>query len=401
MKVIVCGAGQVGFGIAERLSREQNDVTVLDSSEELIQSITDLLDVRGIVGHASHPDDLERAGGSEADMLIAATFTDEVNMMACQVAHSLFEIPTKIARVRAQSYLQPKWRNLFSRDNMPIDVVISPEIATGEMVLRRLALPGAFETLHFIDGIVSVVGVTCEEDCPIVDTPLRQLTELFPDLTAVVVGISRDGKIFVPHGGDHMQVGDEIYFAAAHDKVVRTLKIFGHEEKRARRIVIAGGGNVGLYVAQKLEKQEAGIRLKIIESDRQRAISIADELERSIILHGSALDQDLLHEAGVGETEEFIALTNDDQVNILASIMAKRGGAERVTSLINNTDYDALVKSLGVDATINPKATTVSSILRHVRRGRIRGVHTVMDGAAEVIEAEALATSPLVGKPLR
>ncbi len=401
MKVIVCGAGQVGFGIAERLSREQNDVTVVDSSDELIQMITDRLDVRGFVGHAAHPDDLQRAGAEDADMLIAATFTDEVNMMACQVAHSLFEIPTKVARVRAQSYLQPVWQSLFSRDHVPIDVVISPEIAAGEMVLRRLALPGAFETLHFVEGIVSVVGVICENDCPIIDTPLRQLTELFPDLTAVVIGISRQGKIFIPHGGDQMLAGDEVFFAAARDQVPRTLKIFGHEEIQARRIVIAGGGNIGLYVARRLEERGQDVRLKMIEADHTRAVEIAERLKRAVVLHGSALDQEILREAGIGEVEEFIALTNDDQINILSCVMAKREGAARTASLINNTDYNDTVRSLGIDTIINPKATTVSSILRHVRRGRIRGVYSVMNGAAEIIEAEALETSSLVGQPLR
>ena len=209
MKVIVCGAGQVGFGIAERLAAEQNDVTVVDSSPVLIQTITDSLDVQGIVGHGSHPDILHRAGAEDADMIIAVTFTDEVNMMACQVAHSLFNIPTKIARIRAQSYLQPVWGNLFSRDNLPIDVIISPEMAVGQMVLRRLALPGAFETINFVDDKVIAMGITCEEDCPVVNTPLEQLTELFPDLNAVVVGIARDGRVFVPHSSDQMLVGDD------------------------------------------------------------------------------------------------------------------------------------------------------------------------------------------------
>jgi len=401
MKVIVCGAGQVGFGIAERLAQENNDVTVIDSSTELIQSITDQLDIKGVVGHAAHPDDLRRAGAEDTDMLIAVTFTDEVNMIACQVAHSLFDIPTKIARVRAQSYLRPMWQDLFSRDHMPIDVIISPEIAVGEMVLRRLALPGAFETLNFVDGLVSVVGVECGEDCPIVDTPLQQLTELFPDLTAIVVGISRNGNLFVPHSADPLLVGDEVYFAANREQVQRTLTIFGHDERQARRILIAGAGNIGLFVARKLEEQKSRTRAKIIEANRDRAVHVADQLNRTVVLHGSALDQELLREAGAEETEEFLALTNDDQVNILAAVMAKREGARRVTSLINNPDYTGIIAPLGIDAHVSPRATTVSSILRHVRRGRIRGVHSVANGAAEVIEAEALETSPLVGNPLR
>ena len=401
MKVIICGAGQVGFGIAERLAAENNDVTVIDRTPDLVQTITDSLDVRGVVGHGSHPDVLERAAAGDCDMIIAVTFADEVNMVACQVAHSLFNIPTKIARVRDQSYLAPGWQDLFLRENMPIDVIISPEVAVGDMVLRRLAQPGAFETIGFVGDRVFVVGVTCDEDCPIVNTPLRQLTELFPDLNAVVVGIMRDGKIFAPHGQDRMLVGDEVYFAAERGQVERALGIFGHDEKQARRIVIAGGGNIGFYVAHQLEAHQSRSKIKIIETDRKRAEFIADELKRAVILNGNALDHGLLREAGADDADTFISLTNDDQVNILASVMAKREGCPRALSLVSNTNYAGVIRSLGIDAHISPKAMTVSTILQHVRRGSIRRVHAVQNSAAEVIEAEALETSPLVGKPLR
>ena len=401
MKVIVCGAGQVGFGIAERLAAEQNDVTVIDSSPVLIQTITDSLDVQGLVGHGSHPDILHRAGAEDADMIIAVTFTDEVNMMACQVAHSLFNIPTKIARVRAQSYLEPIWGNLISRDNLPIDVIISPEMAVGQMVLRRLALPGAFETINFVEDKVIAMGVTCEEDCPVVNTPLEQLTELFPDLAAVVVGIVRDGRVFVPHSSDQMLVGDDAYLIAERSQAERTLGIFGHEEKEARRIVIAGGGNVGFYVARKLEELQSRTQVKIIEGSRERAVYIAEGLRKAVILNGNALEVDLLREAGIDETEAFIALTNNDKVNILSSLMAKQEGAGRALSLVSNSDYTPMLKSLGIDAYISPRATTISAVLQHVRRGRIRGVHSIQNGRAEVLEAEALETATLVGKPLR
>jgi len=400
MKVIICGAGQVGFGIAERLAAEQNDVTVIDSSPALIQTITDSLDVQGIVGHGSYPNILQRAGAEDAEMIIAVTFTDEVNMMACQVAHSLFNIPTKIARVRAQSYLDPVWRNMFSRDHLPIDVIISPEMAVGEMVLRRLALPGAFEAINFVNDKVIVMGITCEEDCPVVNTPLEQLTELFPDLNAVVVGVMRDGKLFVPHSSDQMLVGDDAYLIAERSQAERTLGIFGHEEKEARRIVIAGGGNVGFYVAQKLE-QQTRTQVKVIEGSRDRAVHIADQLRKAVVLNGNALEVDLLREAGAEDTEAFVALTNNDKVNILASLMAKQEGAGRVLSLVSNSDYTPMLKSLGIDAYISPRATTISAILQHVRRGRIRGVHSIQNGFAEVLEAEALETATLVGKPLR
>lgn len=401
MKIIICGAGQVGFGIAERLSTEDNDVSVIDASPALIQTISETLDVRGIVGHGSHPDVLYRAGAGDADMIIAVTLHDEVNMIACQVAHSLFNIPTKVARVRAQSYLREHWRDLFSREHLPIDVIISPEVEVGEMVLRRLALPGAFDVMSFAEGEISVVGVTCEEDCPIVDTPLTQLTDLFPDLKAVVVGIVRQNKIFVPQSADQMLVGDEVYFVAERDQVERTLSIFGHEEKQASRVIIAGGGNIGLFVARQLEERKSRARTKIIETSRQRAIAIADDLSRTVVLHGSALDEEILREADVEQADTLVALTNDDQVNILSAVMAKRLGCQRALSLINNSGYASVLRSLGIDAQVNPRAITVSKILQHVRRGRIRGVHSVRDGQAEILEAEALDTSPLVGHPLR
>lgn len=401
MRVLICGAGQVGYGIAERLAAEENDVSVIDTSPELIQVLRDTLDVRGFVGHGAHPDALAQAGVEQADMLIAVTLYDEVNMVACQVAHSLFNVPTKIARIRAQSYLKPHWSDLFSSSHMPIDVIISPEVEVGEMILRRLQLPGAVDTVRFANGDVLAIGIECHEDCPVVDTPLSQLTELFPDLQAVVVGIVRDGRLFVPRSADSMLVGDLVYAVCHKDQVRRTLGIFGHDEQVAHRVVIAGGGNIGLYLAQTLETRGTKARVKLIEASRERAVAIADQLKRAVVLHGSALDQDILREADVQEADTLVAITNDDEVNILACVMAKRLGCRRNMALINNRSYPAFTRTLGIDATVNPRAVTVSRILQHVRRGRIRGVHTIENGLAEVIEAEAMQTSPLVGKPLR
>jgi trk system potassium uptake protein TrkA len=401
MRVVICGAGQVGYGIAERLAVEDNDVSVIDTSPQLVQAIRDTLDVRGFIGHGAHPEVLAQAGAEQADMIIAVTLYDEVNMVACQVAHSLFNVPTKIARIRAQAYLEPHWADLFSSEHLPIDVIISPEIEVGQMVLRRLQLPGAFDTVEFANGDVVVVGITCSENCPVVDTPLSQLTELFPDLEAIVVGIVRGGSLFVPRSADSMLVGDQVYVVCQREQVVRTLGIFGHEEPVAKRVVIAGGGNIGQFVARTLETRGAAAKVKIIESTHERAIAIADSLKRTVVLYGNALDQEIQREADVQDADTLIALTNDDEVNIIACVMAKRLGCRSTMALINNRSYHAFTDTLGIDATVNPRSLTVSRILQHVRRGRIRGVHTIEDGAAEVIEAEALETSPLVGKPLR
>lgn len=401
MKVVICGAGQVGYGIAERLSFEGNDVTVIDSSEALIQRIRETLDVRAFVGHGAHPDTLQKVDAGEADMLIAVTLYDEVNMVACQVAHSLFKVPTKIARIRAQNYLKPHWQDLFSREHMPIDVIISPEVEVGEMLLRRLQVPGSDDTVLFADGNVAVVGIQCNENCPVVETPLRQLSELFPNLNTVVVGIVRGENLFVPRSDDSLLVGDVVYVAVERDQIRRALGIFGHEETQANRVVISGGGNIGLYVAQAIEANQTRAKVKIIESEKERAIAVADRLKRTVVLNGSALDENLLIEADTGDADIMISLTNNDEVNVLSCVIAKKLGCTRTMALLNNPGYPGLTRTLGIDSHINPRQVTMSKILQYVRRGRIRAVHSVQSGKAEAIEAEALATSALVGRPLR
>jgi trk system potassium uptake protein len=366
-----------------------------------VNAIRDALDVRALVGHGSHPDVLARAGADEADIIIAVTLYDEVNMVACQVAHSLFNVPTKIARVRSQSYLAKQWSNLFSRAHMPIDVIISPEIEVGETVLRRLAHPGAVETIPFAEGKVVVFGVLCGEECPVVDTPLRQLTELFPDLSATVVGIIRDDRLFVPRSTDQMIAGDTVYVMSSADRVRRTLSLFGKEEEAITRVVIGGGGNVGLYVAQNLESRHSRCKVKVVEANHERAVEIAEALDRTVVLNGSAMDEAILKEAGIGEAHAMVALTNDDKVNILSCVMAKKLGCRRTMCLLNDPAFPPLTRIVGIDAFVNPRSVTISGILSHVRRGRIERVHTIHGGAAEVIEAEALDTSPLVGRPLR
>ena len=401
MKVVICGAGQVGTGIAAQLAKEQNDVTVIDNSPELIDRIESNLDVTAVLGHGSHPDVLERAKIREADMLIAVTYSDEVNMIACQMAHSLFEVPTKIARVRHQSYLQPEWQNLYTQENMPIDVIISPEIEVGRAILTRLSLHGAFESVAFADGLVNLTGISLGEDCAMIDTPLRQLTGLFPSLEAIVVGVSRKGEFFVPKATDHLLAGDDAYLVISNEDVRRTLDIFGYPEKKNRRVVIVGGGNIGLYVAEELERDHPDMRITIIEANRERALHIAARLKRSLVLHGDALAPELQREAGIANSETILALSNDDQVNLLACVIGKQEGAPRAMCLINNHDYRNLARNFGVDVYINPRATTVSSVLQHVRRGRVKGLYSLHDGAAEVIDAVALQTSPLLDQPLR
>ena len=401
MKVIVCGAGQVGFNIARYLAQENNDVTVIEQSPELARRVADVLDVQAVIGHAAHPDILEEAGAENADMIIAVTHTDEVNMVACQVAHSLFEVPTKMARVRHQSYLQPIWANLFSSTHMPIDVTFSPEIEVARAVTRRLQVPGSFEMIPLVDDKVKLLGVRCGEECPLVNTPLRQIHQLFPDLNIVIVGLMRDDQPIVPTADDQMLCGDEVYFVVDSEQLMRAMTAFGHDEPEARRLLIFGGGNIGLFLAQEIEKEHPWVNAKIIESNVERAEMVASRLSQTGVLRGDVLDPEIMEEAGVSAAETVVAVTNDDETNILASLLAKRYGCQRAITLVNKGTYEPLIATLGIDVVVSPRNITVSTILQHVRRGRIHSVHTLRDGFGELIEAEALETSNLVGAPLK
>jgi len=401
MKVIVCGAGQVGYKIARTLAQEDHDVTVIDQSDALVRRIGETLDVQAMQGFASRPDVLQAAGAADADMLIAVTQTDETNMVACHVAHALFNVPTKIARVREQAYLEPTWSDLFSREHLGIDVIISPEIEVARAIARRLRVPGSTDTIPLAGGKVQAIGVRLREDCPVLHTPLRQLTGIFPDLEVVIVAIIRGGRTIVPTGEDQLKANDEIYFVAAASHVGRAMAAFGHEEKHARRITIAGGGHIGLFFAQLVEREHAAVAAKLIEYDPERAAYVAYRLAKTVVIRGDALDPEILDEANVAATEGFVAVTNNDEANILGSLQAMRLGCPRVITLVNNVNYIALVNSLGIDTVVNPRAITVSTILQHVRRGRIRAVHALREGTGEIIEAELLDTSDLGGVPIR
>ncbi len=401
MKVIICGAGQVGWQIARHLSGERNDVTVVDSNPELVRRATESLDVQGVAGFASYPDVLERAGARDAEMVIAATHSDEVNMVTCQVAHSVFGINRKIARLRSQSYLDAIYSDLYRRDHMPIDVVISPEKEVAAAALQRLSAPATFDTEVFMDGAAHLLGITIEEECPVVNTPLRQLTDLFSTLRAVVVGVRRDGTLFAPEAKDQLFVGDDCYVFAHRDDIPRTMEIFGKKTSQQDRIVMVGGGNVGLAVAEALEGGARRVRTKIIEKNRICAERAAEALERTIVLNGDGLDAALLSEAGIARADAMLAVTDDDKTNMLACVRAKAEGCDYTVALINDPTLVPLMNPLGIDAYINPRATTVSSILRHIRHGRVRAVYSIGDAEAEVIEAEVLSTSPIAGSMVR
>ncbi len=400
MRVIVCGAGQVGYNIAAYLAKEENDVTVVDKNPELISQINNDLDVNGIVGYASNPDIMNAAGANEADMIVAVTYSDEVNMVACQIGHSLFGIPKKIARIREQAYLQPEWANLFSRAHMPIDVIISPEVVIAKDIYQRLAVPGTTYVTVLADGLAHVIGVICEENCPVINTPIGQLEYLFPDLSFKIVVILRDNKSIIPDETDQLNVGDEVFFVVDSEHLKRTMFAFGHEEQEAHRIVIAGGGNIGFGLAKMLSNNERNIQIKIIEPNKKRAKFISEQLEKIIILNGSSLDKDILEEAAIGNVDTFVTVTNDDESNILGSLLAKQYGCKRTITLVNNEVYSTMINPLGIDVMVSPRSTIVATIMQHVRRGRIKGLYNLGNDFAEIIESEISESSSLVNETI-
>jgi trk system potassium uptake protein TrkA len=378
--VIVCGAGQVGSTIARHLATEGIDVTVVDISPDQARRADESYDVRGMVGHASHPEVLERAGARDADMLIAVTRSDEVNMVACQVAYSLFNVRRRIARVRHNGYLEPIWKGLYASDQLPIDVIISPEVEVANGIVRRLRTPGAFDTVSLADGRVHLLGVHCNTGaCSLVGRRMKELSS--SGGSGIVVGaIVRNGQTFVPRGEDQVQQGDDVYVITERSHLDRVMTYLGHEEQIARRIVIVGGGNVGLNLASRIAHSASPISLKVIEHSRERAEFISRELgDAAVVLQGDALDKDVLIEANVQSAETIIAVTNDDETNIFASVLAKREGCTRAITLVNKTSYEHVLPALGIDAVVSPSNITISTILRHVRHRSVSALYTLRE----------------------
>ena len=383
MKIVILGAGQVGRTAAYHLSREEaNEVTVVDTDEEVLRDLQDRLDVRTVAGNASYPSVLEAAGAAEADILIALTSSDEVNMMACEVAFTLYRTPTKIARIRAAEYTSRP--ELFSEEALPVDVFISPEQLVTEYVERLIHYPGALQVLDFADGKVRLVAVRAHEGGLLVGQQLRALREHVRDIEARIVAIYRAGRSITPGGDTIVEDGDEVFFLAARDDIRRVMSEMRKEEHPLRRVVIAGGGNVGFRLAKALEKHN---QVKLIERDAKRARRISELLENTIVLNGDAADEELLIEENIDGTDVFAALTNSEEANILSSMLAKRLGARKVMALINKPSYAELIESGSIDIAISPQTITIGSLLAHVRRGDVVRVHSLRRGAAEALEA--------------
>lgn len=400
MRIIICGAGQVGWQIARQLSGERHDVVLIDQDARLIQQANDALDVQGIAGHASHPEVLDRAGAADCDLLIAATASDEVNIVACEIANALFSVPRRIARLRGRSYLLPEYADLYQTSNLSIDVVISPEQEVARAALNRLDAPSTFDTETFMSGRVRLLALALTDDCPVLNTALRHLDQTFTGLRALVVGIRRGTRFFAPEPGDQLHAGDRVYVITAQEDAARTLDIFGRTPPPIRRVVLIGGGNIGLAVAQALESR-GGINVKLIERDRSRAERAAERLSRAIVLQGDGMASDLMAEAGLPRADAVLTLTDDDRTNVLAAVRARQAGAGLAVALVNDPSLQPLAETLGIDAQISPRSVTVSSVLRHLRRGLIRDVYSLGNGEAELIEAQVLPGSPLAGATIR
>lgn len=394
MRVIICGAGQVGYNLAAYLAREENDVTVVDENPALISRINDSLDVNGLVGHASAPDVLARAGAAEADLILAVTSIDEINMVACQVAHSLFGVPKKIARVRRSSYLDPAHANLFSRTHMPIDVLISPEASVAEDIDQCLSVPGTSLVIPLADGAAYLLGVVCRADCPILHTPIEQLPALFPDLTFYILALAQGGRPMPARPGMQITVGDTVFFVVSASCKARVMDIFGRRQTLAHRILVAGGGNVSIALVRRLTTHNRGYDITIVESDSTQAQALSQMFGDVIVLHGSSLERHILEEAAVGSVDTIVAVTASDETNILACLLAKQCGCARTMALVGGGSYASLIGPLGIDAMISPRATIVTQIMRHVRRGRIRAIHTLREGFAEIMEVEVGQNNP-------
>jgi trk system potassium uptake protein TrkA len=383
MKILILGAGQVGRTAAYHFSREEaNEVTVVDTNEELLRDLQDRLDIRSVAGNAAYPTVLEAAGAAEADILVALTNSDEVNMMACEVAFTLFRTPTKIARIRSAEYTSRP--ELFSGEAISVDVFISPEQLVTDYIERLIRYPGALQVLDFADGKVRLVGVRAQHGGHLVGRPLKELPEHLARVQARVVAIYRLGRTLHPEGETVIEDGDEVFFLAARNDIRRVVSELRREESPIRRIVIAGGGNIGFRLAKTLEQTN---QVKLIERDLRRARKISEQLEKAIVLNGDAADEELLIEENIDSTDVFVAVTNSEEANILSAMLAKRLGAHKVMALINKASYTELVESSPIDVAISPQTVTMGSLIAHMRRGDVVRVHSLRRGAAEALEA--------------
>ncbi len=401
MRTIICGAGDVGYSIADKLSKENFEVTVIDDSEEKLSKVSENLDVKTIRGIPSLPSVLLDAGAKDCEILIAVTKSDETNMVTCQIGHSLFNIPKKIARIRQQDYLKDQWENLYNNNNFPIDAIISPEQEVAKSLYRRLISPGTIDMLELSEKKLKLIGLKCEDNFSHAGMTVRELSQKFPDYLANIMFIFRGDKKFTVNSSTKIEKNDSIFLVVETDNLTDVLSEFGHQELQAKKAVIIGGGNIGLSLAQLIEKSDTYIKTELIEYNKERAEFLASNLENVTVTNGDGLDNQILEEVNISEAGYCISVTEDDEVNILSSLLAKRAGALVSLTLINNGNYSSLLTNIGVDMTVDPKIITISKILEKVRGVKIRNDYSIGDGFGEVIEADIQPDSTLCNKNLK
>ena len=402
MNIIVCGAGRVGYTIAKLLSEQDHSITVIDQSSEDIQKINDDLDVKSIVGKATYPTVLEKANAEDADMIIAVTRSDEINMLICQIAFSVFKISKKIARIRSQEYLDNKFSRVYGIENLPIDVIISPEVEIAKSIQRKLEAPGALDNVPFADNKIRLLEIDVDESCPLIGIKLEDITKKYSKLEANILGVIRNEKFIFLKKKDVMKKDDKAYVIINSTQMQLTLDAFGHNEKISNKFLIIGGGNIGFNLAKSLEETMDSARIKIVEKNKERAEHIANNLNNSLVINGNGLDEDILKEANIEDAETVLALTNDDEDNLMVSVLVEKFSKDKRTmALINKPNYSLLQNSLKIDDLIDPRMNTVSSILKHVHKGTIETAYTILNGDFEVIEAEIIDSSELINKELK
>ena len=397
MEILVIGAGEVGFNIAERLSKENKDVVIIDSNEASLERIKDSLDIKTVCGSGSNPKTLLEAGLKQAEVLIAVTDSDEVNMIACLIAGSQSNIPVKIARIRNPEYSENT--TILDKDHLDIDLAISPERETAKVILKMLNVPQALSVSDFLDGKVKLFSLKIDEDSLVSGKALKDISFLHPGKKVLIPAVNRDGRILIPKGNDKIYAGDEIFVITESDRVNEVVGLFGFETAIIKRVMIAGGGNIGYFLASALEKK--GISVKLVERNEERCESLAAELDKTVVLKGDTSDQTLLKEENIANIDCFIAVTNDDETNILSSLLARQMGAKKVIALVNRASYVPLMSTVGIDAAVSPRLSTVSGILQYVRKGKVLSVTSIHESDAEAIEVVALETSDIVNKPLK
>lgn len=388
MTILVCGAGRVGYNIVQYLSHTNHPLVVIDNNPQVIQKITDDLDVRAVLGEASHPDVLMKAGADKASIIIAATQIDEVNMVICQISQALFGIPNKIARIRNRAYLDNQYMHIFDQGHLSIDHIISPEAEVADAICDSLSVPGAFIVYYLCERRLKLAGMKCRNVSPIINTPISRIPNLFPQIQMTVLGISRGGNHMIPDDAQVLLENDEVYVCFPEEQTTTVMEAFGLIKRPSEKLIILGGGQIGFQLASRLETSHEDLKTTIVELNRERAIRLSQQLERTAIISGDALDSEVLEEAGITSADIVISLTEDDKVNSLSALVAKQYGVSRVLALINNKSYEGLMPTLGIDGVINPRSISVSKILQSIKHQGVRAVYSLRENLGEVLEID-------------